>query len=45
VLAGASKPAQPSGVHITPLSHAIFLARTGTKECLAPVAQPKGCHV
>ena len=25
--------------------NAIFLARTGTKEFLAPVAQPKGCHV
>ena len=25
--------------------NAIFLACTGTKEFLAPVAQPKGCHV
>jgi quercetin dioxygenase-like cupin family protein len=25
--------------------NAIFLARTGTKEFLAPMAQPKGCHV
>ena len=25
--------------------NAIFLARTGTKEFLIPVARPKGCHV
>ena len=25
--------------------NAIFLARTGTKEFLTPVTQPKGCHV
>jgi hypothetical protein len=25
--------------------NAIFLARTGTKEFLAPVTQPKGCTV
>ena len=24
---------------------AIFLARTGTKESLTPVTQPKGCHL